>query len=192
MTTVLCYGDSNTYGFDPRGFWDDRYGEDVRWCDLLAQKTGWQVINLGLNGRTIPKSPRELDVLDHAIQKAAPDLSMILLGTNDILQGHPPEMAAQEMDELIGHCKSRFPELPLLLLSPPFTRLWDTALSRKIAALGSLYRQISQARNIPFLLLPELPLAFDGVHFSEAGHRQLAEFLCSYLCTYFSQGDFMP
>ena len=38
MTTLLCYGDSNTYGFDPRGFVDDRYEEDDRWCDLLAKK----------------------------------------------------------------------------------------------------------------------------------------------------------
>ena len=159
---------------------------------FTGQKTGWQVINLGLNGRTIPKSQRELDVLDQALREAAPQLLILLLGTNDILQGYSPQMTAQKMTELIGHCKFRFPQLPLLLLSPPSARLWDASLSRKIAALGPLYREISQAQSIPFLLLPALPLAFDGVHFSEAGHRRLAEFLCSYLCTYFKQGDFMP
>ena len=192
MTTVLCYGDSNTYGFDPRGFWNARYGEDVRWCDLLAQKTGWQVINLGLNGRTIPKSQRELDVLDHSVREAAPQLLILLLGTNDILQGYSPQMAAQKMAELIGHCKFRFPQLPLLLLSPPFTRLQDLTLVRRFAALAPLYQELARAQGVPFLLLPELPLAYDGIHLSEAGHRQLAEFLDSYLCTYFKQGDRLP
>ena len=48
---VLCFGDSNTYGYDPRGFFGDRYDAEDRWPELLAQMTHWEVINLGANGR---------------------------------------------------------------------------------------------------------------------------------------------
>ncbi|MBR0396931.1 MAG: hypothetical protein IJI10_01530 [Eubacterium sp.] len=34
---VLFYGDSNTYGFDPRDPFDDRYPAAVRWTDRLAE-----------------------------------------------------------------------------------------------------------------------------------------------------------
>ena len=35
---ILCFGDSNTYGYDPRGFFGDRYGAGDRWVDLLAMR----------------------------------------------------------------------------------------------------------------------------------------------------------
>lgn len=192
MINILCYGDSNTYGFDPRGFWGDRYDETVRWCDLLAQRTGWQITNSGLNGRTIPRSQRELDMLDYTVRNASYTLLILLLGTNDILQGGSPEAAGRNMNALVCHCKSCFPDLPLLLVCPPPARLPDLALSRRLCALAPLWRELAQAQKIPCLLLPNLPLAFDGIHLSEAGHRRLAEILVSYLCTYFNQGDLMP
>lgn len=37
----MCFGDSNTYGYDPRGYFGDRYGAEDRWPDLLAKQTGW-------------------------------------------------------------------------------------------------------------------------------------------------------
>lgn len=54
---VVCIGDSNTYGYDPRSYWGDRYPKDSRWVDLLATQTGWEVYNQGENGRTIPAGP---------------------------------------------------------------------------------------------------------------------------------------
>ena len=35
--TILCYGDSNTYGFDPRSWLGERYPADVRWTGLLRE-----------------------------------------------------------------------------------------------------------------------------------------------------------
>ena len=55
--TVLCYGDSNTYGFDPRSWLGERYPADVRWTGLLARKTGWTILEEGQNGRQIPARP---------------------------------------------------------------------------------------------------------------------------------------
>ena len=33
---VICFGDSNTYGYDPRGYFGGRYDADCRWVDILA------------------------------------------------------------------------------------------------------------------------------------------------------------
>lgn len=51
---VICFGDSNTYGYDPRGYFGGRYDGDNRWVDILAAETGWTVYNMGQNGREIP------------------------------------------------------------------------------------------------------------------------------------------
>lgn len=57
MKNVLCFGDSNTYGYDPAGMRDGtavRYAYDVRWCGVAQRDLGegWHVIEEGLNGRT--------------------------------------------------------------------------------------------------------------------------------------------
>ena len=50
---VICFGDSNTYGYDPRSYLGGRYDTDSRWVDILAAKTGWTVCNMGENGREL-------------------------------------------------------------------------------------------------------------------------------------------
>jgi lysophospholipase L1-like esterase len=52
MKTVLCYGDSNTWGYNPST--EDRYPLAERWVSVLALALGpeYLVIPEGLNGRT--------------------------------------------------------------------------------------------------------------------------------------------
>lgn len=52
MKTVLCYGDSNTWGADPAG--PIRFALDVRWPGVMRRALGpdYWVIEEGLNGRT--------------------------------------------------------------------------------------------------------------------------------------------
>ena len=52
--TIICYGDSNTNGYDPRSFMGDRYGKDIRWTGVLAEKTDWSIRNHGMNGAVSP------------------------------------------------------------------------------------------------------------------------------------------
>ncbi|MBR6228562.1 MAG: acylhydrolase, partial [Eubacterium sp.] len=91
MKTVLCYGDSNTYGFDPRtGF---RYPEGIRWTSRLAAQLGeeYRVIEEGCNGRTtIFDDPLEgwkngLDYLKPCLNSHKPvDIVILMLGSNDL------------------------------------------------------------------------------------------------------------
>lgn len=50
---IIRFGDSNTYGYDPRGDFGWRYDADSRWVDILAAESGWTVYNMGQNGREI-------------------------------------------------------------------------------------------------------------------------------------------
>jgi len=97
MKTVLCYGDSNTWGFvpDPAGppeGADGRYRADVRWTGQLQKLLGqdWRVIEEGFNGRTTvydePGDPgkRGIDFLPVCISSHSPlDVLILMLGTND-------------------------------------------------------------------------------------------------------------
>ena len=51
---IVCFGDSNTYGYDPRSYLGGRYPEFIRWTGLL-KAAGWEVWNKGENGLSIPR-----------------------------------------------------------------------------------------------------------------------------------------
>ena len=52
MKTILCFGDSNTWGYNPEN--RQRFGPDERWTGILRNSLGedYRVIEEGLNGRT--------------------------------------------------------------------------------------------------------------------------------------------
>lgn len=179
---ILCFGDSNTYGYDPRSFLGDRYAPSDRWPDLLH---GHETINEGSNGRIIPRNPYALRILEehHSI-----DLFLIMLGTNDLLQGATAKVAAERMAnflrQLLPHCPSI-----LLVAPPPLKRgAWvpDDALVEEAIKLAEAYRSIAEELNIPFLDTRdwEIPLCFDGVHFTEEGHQKFAKNLKKVLDSY--------
>ena len=85
---VICFGDSNTYGYDPRGYFGGRYDADSRWVDILAANTGWTISNMGQNGQEIPSAAPNLP--------ADTDLLIVMLGTNDLLQGCSPDASRRE------------------------------------------------------------------------------------------------
>ena len=106
---VICFGDSNTYGYDPRSYLGGRYGPRGRWVDLLAAETGWTVRNWGANGREIPEAAPDFP--------ADTDLLVVMLGTNDLLQGRGPEAAAGRLAQLLTG--AGLPRDRLLLIAPP-------------------------------------------------------------------------
>ena len=173
---ILCFGDSNTYGYDPRGFLGDRYGAEDRWVDLLAKQTGWEVINLGANGREIPRGPYAIRLLT---EHSPVDLFLVMLGTNDLLQGASAREAADRMEaflnQLLPHCKQI-----LLICPPPMKRgAWvptDALVSESIR-LAEEYKALAEKLSIPFVDTRhwKIELAFDGVHFTEEGHHTFAE-----------------
>jgi len=92
MKTILCYGDSNTWGYNPAT--GGRFSRDKRWTRVLVQELvdGYYVIEEGLNGRTTALSdPIEgphkngKEYLVPCLESHQPlDLVTIMLGTNDL------------------------------------------------------------------------------------------------------------
>ena len=91
MKTIVCYGDSNTYGADPAT--GTRHAPDVRWTGVLQAElgSGYRVIEEGLSGRTtnledsIELNRNGLTYLAPCLESHAPiDLVTIMLGTNDL------------------------------------------------------------------------------------------------------------
>ena len=167
---IVCFGDSNTYGYDPRGYLGGRYDPENRWVDLLAQRTGWTFYNRGRNGRTIPGGPVPLPDAD---------LLVVMLGTNDLLQGaSAPEAAAR-----MGHFLKGLSQKQILLVAPPPMKrgAWvpTDALIAESTALAEEYRRLAQAQRLDFLDAAQwhVALAFDGVHFTEEGHHAFADAL---------------
>ena len=167
---ILCFGDSNTYGYDPRGPFGDRYGAGDRWVDLLAAETGWEVINAGANGREIPRRP--------LTEQPEADILLVMLGTNDLLQGASAKEAADRMEAFLNqlpHCKKI-----LLICPPPLKRgAWvpTDELAAESIQLAEEYKRLAAKLNIPFVDTRKwnIELAFDGVHFTEAGHHTFTE-----------------
>lgn len=97
MKTILCFGDSNTWGYDPVATasspYPMRHAHDVRWTGVLARElgAGYRIIEEGQNGRTTvmddPVVPHRngRNYLPACLESHKPiDLVILMLGTNDL------------------------------------------------------------------------------------------------------------
>lgn len=167
---VICFGDSNTYGYDPRGYFGGRYGADNRWVDILAAETGWTISNMGQNGREIPSATPAFP--------ADTDLLIVMLGTNDLLQGRSPEQAAERLERfLVGISMDRS---KILLIAPPPVALGAWVPSQQLIddshTFARCCKVLAEKMGIRFADVGrwDIPLAYDGVHFTEQGHKAFA------------------
>ena len=167
---VICFGDSNTYGYDPRCYFGGRYDADSRWVDILATATGWTISNMGQNGREIPSAAPAFP--------ADTDLLIIMLGTNDLLQGQSPEQAAERLARFLSSVS--MDRKKILLIAPPPVALGAWVPSQHLIDDSHAFAQLCQALaeqiGIRFADAGkwDIPLAYDGVHFTEQGHRAFA------------------
>ena len=164
--TVVCYGDSNTWGYDPRSFLGDRY--DRPWPGYLGELTGWEVRNAGSCGREIPRRA--------VVFPKDADLILVMLGTNDLLQGATAETSGERMANFLATLDR---ERVLLLAPPPMVpgEWTNKALIRETQKLAQVYEKLAEKLGIRFVDTAPwaIPMAYDGVHFTEAGHRIFAE-----------------
>ena len=163
---IICVGDSNTYGYDPQGYFGGHYDADCRWVDILATETGWDIYNMGQNGREIPSAvPAFSDDTD---------LLIVMLGTNDLLQGRSPEQAAERLERfLVGISLDRS---KILLIAPPPMAMGEWVPSPHSRTFAQLCQALAERLGIRFTDAGkwDIPLAYDGVHFTEQGHKAFA------------------
>ena len=93
MKTVLCYGDSHTWGYVPNSG-GLRFDENTRWTGVLSRELGeeYRVLEDGIPGRTtVWNNPMQeeyrcgLDALGYSLHSARPiDMVVLMLGSNDL------------------------------------------------------------------------------------------------------------
>ena len=134
---ILCYGDSNTWGYIP-GSDHERYNENTRWTRLLSTKLGedFEIIEEGLNSRTLisndPRPGKEgksgYDYLIPCLDSQDPiDLVVLMLGTNELkyTNNKTPEEIGEILEEKFvktilnrkSQISNNYPKL--LLVTPP-------------------------------------------------------------------------
>jgi lysophospholipase L1-like esterase len=195
MKEILCYGDSNTWGYDPRT--EGRYPSDVRWTGVLQGKLGmgYHVIGEGLNGRTtVWDDPIEghksgKTYLVPCLETHKPlDLVIIMLGTNDLkyrfsLTAFDVAAGAGTLVHMVKGSQTGRDDVPpeVLLIVPP--RLGRLTLfgdmfrdgRQKSQHLSTHYRTVAEEKGCQLLNADEIVASsdVDGVHFDPEGHEAL-------------------
>ena len=169
---VLCIGDSNTFGFDPRSPLGERYPDDIRWTGKVS---GHEMINWGINGITVP---HDHSVYVDLIRRKDPDLVIVMLGCNDLLMGGSAEQTAHYMGEFLDSLRTAGKKI-LLIAAPPFIygdAVQTDELIEESKKLAGEYRDLADKKGCLFEDAGEwdVDIAFDGVHFSEEGHAAFA------------------
>ena len=163
---VLALGDSLTapHGVKP--------GED--WPTLLAQKTGWIVINAGISGDT---SAGALGRLPGLLDEHQPQLVLVSLGGNDMLRKVPQSQTVANLSNMLGMVKAH--SAKAVLLATPKPSLAGAVFNNLSAA--EFYADVAKDKNVPLIkdALPEVlsdtALKGDQLHPNAAGHALLAE-----------------
>lgn len=166
QATVVIVGDSLTYGTGAG------LGED--YPSLLAQNTGWNIINAGIPGDTSADGLSRLpDLLAQQQEVHKIDLLIVALGGNDFLQHIPQAETRRHLQVIIQQAQDH--KIPVLLLAiPKFSPLG--------AAVGNLsdhplYAEIAAQTDTPLIadvfaeVLEKNALKADQIHPNAEGYR---------------------
>ncbi len=200
MTTILCFGDSNTHGTKPIPAQDviDRHGPDVRWPGVMAKELGpgFRVVEEGLPGRTtVHDDPIEgahmngLTALPMLVGSHSPlDIVVLMLGTNDLKNRFAVSASdiAASIERLVANLRflcaapgRRQPEV--LLVSPPPIQEVDWLAEKFVGGaarsqgLGAAIRRSAGRLGAAFLDAAEhiAVSPIDGLHYDAAAHATL-------------------
>lgn len=196
---LLCYGDSNTHGRDPKQKAQDgvktRFPVGVRWTSLLQQILGsdFEVIEEGYGGRTTdledPKDPSRngLAYLIPCLGSHVPlDVVVLMLGTNDFKDKFKRSArdVANAIIGLIHAIKAAAPDAQILLVSPIFINGTHpqsvenySQATEKSHQLGSELELVAEEHSCTFVDLAQhvQPSTYDGLHIDEADQKIVAQ-----------------
>lgn len=200
MKKIICYGDSNTFGFNPKD--GSRFDENTRWTAILQKntETEYEVINEGVCDRTgFVSNPKGFLF---SAQKHFPklilksediDLLIIWLGTNDLQFQYNISVGAIEkgLENLI---KLAQPKAKNIIIIPPvvlsekvlegfFNFQFDQTSIIKSRKIGRIYRQITNAYHCNYFDINKStkPSDLDGLHYDKNSHKIIADKLTEFI-----------
>ena len=201
MKTVLCYGDSNTYGYVPET--GMRYPRDIRYPGKLQDLLGeeYAVIEEGCNGRTtIHDDPIDgwkngLDYLKPCLNSHKQiDIVILMLGSNDLKHtfhlnaAQIADGAGVLVDVIKEFTKEKQGFVPkIILVSPPeigegirtspfYGAFFEEAVETS-REFPKYYREVADSKGCIFFDAAKYisPSKTDSLHLTPEGHRVLAE-----------------
>jgi lysophospholipase L1-like esterase len=205
MRTVLCYGDSNTWGSATEPRPDDRYAHDERWPGVARAALGadWTVIEEGLPGRTTvhddPVEGAERNgrtyLLPCLMSHRPLDVVVIMLGTNDLKARF--NSSAFDIAEGVGALvrivrtagagrNEGAPEIVVVAPPPILKRLPDHADMfagghEKSLGLSKHYRAMAKREGVRFFDAGSAIRSskVDGFHLESEAHAKLGRALAA-------------
>jgi lysophospholipase L1-like esterase len=198
MKNILCFGDSNTWGYTP--VIGQRYPLSVRWTGVLQQSLGadFHIIEQGLNGRTTRldepgRANRSgIALLPVMLESHRPlSLVVIMLGTND-LKAHYQQSAKKIADSAGLLCKTVLEndyldgQTQVLLVSPTWvTKLHADAqelfarAADKSHMFASCFAKVAEQQQVHFFNAAQVvkTTGADGVHWEANQHSDFAQAL---------------
>lgn len=197
MKSILCFGDSNTYGLIPGT--SKRFPWGVRWTSILEEGVrprGYRVIEEGLCGRTTffedvsRKGRNGSAMLPILLETHSPiDIAVLMLGTNDCKTVYKatPEKIGEGIEELIRQIRSFDSEIQILLISPIFLGegVWEEGYDPEFCpdsievskALSEVYKGIASKWKLSFMEASDYanPSSVDREHMNAENHRSFGK-----------------
>ena len=217
MATIVCFGDSNTWGcppFDVIALPPTRYPKLVRWTKVMERELGddVDVVEEGLSGRTTVYDDaiegahkNGMRTLPAVIETNVPlELLIIMLGTNDfkIQFGATAFNSARGVLSLIQQVRGMYalaeqaPEI--LVVTPPMVSeraekaFWGDAVKRSEGHAYYLAQVAERTGCFHFDANEVASVAGDGVHLDEKGHLALGRALAKKCARYSGSRKMTP
>ena len=201
---ILCYGDSNTWGYIS-GSDHQRYGVGERWTSILGELLGkeFEIIEEGLNSRTLTSNDSRpgkegkngYEYLLPCLDSHDPvDLVVLMLGTNELKNTY--NKSSKEIGEMLeiffvktilnrkSQCRKTYPKL--IIVTPPVVNEnvdyckeenKYAGSSKKSEELNDIYKGIAEKYNCYFISNEGLETGIDGVHLTKESHNKLANMI---------------
>ncbi len=196
MKKILCFGDSNTYGFIPQS--GLRYDINTRWTGILQTlcNNEFEITEAGCNNRTaFIDNPAGINqtgykILPEYLKTNFFDIIILAIGINDLQRFFNPTLNEfeQGMEKLIQITKNLSPKSKIILICPSklnlaginngiFSYQFDKISVEKSGKLSPIYKSLAEKYKCHFIDLNNIvevsPL--DGLHFSPKSHKTIAE-----------------
>lgn len=202
MKKILCYGDSNTFGFIPENC--KRYDKDSRWSGILSEilKENYQVIEEGMNNRTgFFKNPEGLkqsggEYLSVFLQNHRNlDICIISLGTNDAqffynLDENSTKNGLQNLIDSVRevNIKTNIIIVPPVkitenILHSGFSMMFNRESIDKINKVFPNFEQTAKENNCLYFDFNQItsPAQKDGLHYTKESHTIIANKLAEFI-----------
>lgn len=196
MPTILCFGDSNTFGYIPGG--GGRFDRNTRYPGVLAQLLGmaYSIAEDGVCGRTsifedsFCAGRCGIADIRGALHATQPDMLVLMLGTNDCKAQFASNAAgiAHGIEQLALAALEDQPVLRVILVSPVLIRSearacgdYDAASFLASRHLATAYADVAATHGWSFWDAARSAVAspIDGEHLTAQGHAALARDLAA-------------